>query len=165
MGIEFKKNDKLTKIITAILVGILLLVVFIPVNKNNGMSSTTAETMNIADCTDFEMYSEYYEARLTEILEDSYGEGTMNVMVRISAYNNQDTTYISYNDNNEVTVDGVLIVADVKMITASTPSTAPRIRSSTIINDFTKKINEGRSNIPPSTLMCLVILVHILVCL
>ncbi len=114
MGIEFKKNDKLTKIITAILVGILLLVVFIPVNKNNGMSSTTAETMNIADCTDFEMYSEYYEARLTEILEDSYGEGTMNVMVRISAYNNQDTTYISYNDNNEVTVDGVLIVADVK---------------------------------------------------
>ncbi len=114
MGIELKKNDKLTKIITAILVGVLLLIVFIPVNNNDEVGKTNVVSNDIAQCMDYEAYSEYYEARLTEILEDSYGEGTMNVMVRISAYNNQDTTYISYNDNDEVTVDGVLIVADVK---------------------------------------------------
>lgn len=112
MGIELKKNDKLTKIITAILVGVLLLIVFLPV-KNNDTDTSMGYVDTTVEYTDYETCSQYYESRLTEILEESYGEGTMDVMIRISAYNNQNTTYISYNENNEVTVDGVLIVADV----------------------------------------------------
>ena len=112
MGIEFKKNDKLTKIVTAILVGVLLLIMFIPVN--NEEKAVTSNTSNEVNSSwDYESYSDYYETRLKEILEESYGAGTMNVMVRVSEYSEGDTTYISYDEKNEVTVDGVLIVADV----------------------------------------------------
>lgn len=112
MGIEFKKNDKLTKIVTAILVGVLLLIIFIPINNEEKLE--TSNTSNEVNSSwDYESYSDYYETRLKEILEESYGTGTMNVMVRVSEYSEGDTTYISYDEKNEVTVDGVLIVADV----------------------------------------------------
>ncbi len=113
MRIELKKNDKLTKIITAILVGVLLLIVFIPVSDNEATMDSVEYTNETVEYDSYEAYSQYYEDRLTEILEDSYGQGTMNVMIRISTYNSGDATYISYDSSHEVIVDGVLIVADV----------------------------------------------------
>lgn len=112
MGIELKKNDKLTKIITAIMVGVLLLIIFIPVS-NDGDNDLAENQQGIVTSQSYESYADYYESRLTEILEESYGAGTMNVMVRVSEYKGEDTTYISNDENKEVTVDGVLIVADV----------------------------------------------------
>lgn len=107
MGIDLKKikNLKTDKIITIILVGVLLLVVCMPVKDK----SDNEEKDTVKDS--YQSYAEYYEQRLDSILENSYGEGTMEVMVHIS----EDTGSVDMygQTDKRVVIDGVLIVADV----------------------------------------------------
>lgn len=107
MGIDLKKNEKLTKFITLILVGLLLLLVIGPLGKTDRMS---IDKENKAK-EDKVSVSTYYEQHLKEILEKSYGVGTMDVMVNVKA---AEKSYSIY-DNNETgyIIDGVLIVANV----------------------------------------------------
>lgn len=107
MGIDLKKIKELKtdKIITIILVGVLLLVVCTPVKDK----SDSKEKDTVKDS--YQSIAEYYEQRLDSILEDSYGEGTMEVMVHIS----EDTGSVDMygQTDKRVVIDGVLIVADV----------------------------------------------------
>ena len=110
MGIDLKKLKglKADKFITIILIGILVLVVLAP-EKN-----TSVGKGNVTDKTEQEssQVSEYYESKLDAILEKSYGEGTMEVMVHLSEEGNSDGLYGQ--SDGRVVIDGVLIVADVK---------------------------------------------------
>ncbi|MCM1272846.1 MAG: hypothetical protein NC225_08130 [Clostridium sp.] len=114
MGIDFKKLKglKADKFITIILMGILVLVVLSP-TKNEAVDKTgvTGETEKESS-----QVSEYYENKLDAILEKSYGEGTMEVMVHLSK--EEDSGGLYGTSNEKVVVDGVLIVADVKNETA-----------------------------------------------
>lgn len=107
MGIDLKKikDLKTDKIITIILVGVLLLVVCTPVKDK----SDNKENDTVKD--NYQSHAEYYEQRLDSILENSYGEGTMEVMVHIS----EDTGSVDMygQTDKRVVIDGVLIVADV----------------------------------------------------
>ena len=83
-----KFKGKSGNIITFILIGVLLLIIAMPVKKNNvydsGITYSTSESSisnEGADVAEYDNYAEYYENRLKEILEKSYGEGTMEVMV------------------------------------------------------------------------------------
>ena len=59
----------------------------------------------------YQSLAEYYEQRLDSILENSYGEGTIEVMVHIS----EDTGSVDMygQTDKRVVIDGVLIVADI----------------------------------------------------
>lgn len=111
MRLDLKKNVKLNKIITVILIGILILIILIPtknINTDNTQNNSTVEDgLSMA----YDSYADYYENKLKSILENSYGEGTMQVMVNLAGEEQSTGLYGSY--ENEVTVDGVLIVAAV----------------------------------------------------
>ncbi|MBR1815738.1 MAG: hypothetical protein IJ763_03465 [Lachnospiraceae bacterium] len=116
-----KFKGKSGNIITFILIGILLLIIAMPVKKNNvydsSITDSTSETSSYsegADIAEYDNYADYYESRLKEILEKSYGEGTMEVMVSLTQI--KDDSYMNRYDssyNYERSVDGVLIVADI----------------------------------------------------
>ena len=124
---KFKKKS--LNIITFILVGILLLIIAMPVKKENVYdngtvsSDTSRESVNATNeaesIASYDSYASYYETRLKAILEKSYGEGTMEVMVSLakpdsgsawsgSGYGGYGNSY-SYSE--ERSVDGVLVVA------------------------------------------------------
>lgn len=107
MGIDLKKlkDIKTDKIVTIILIGVLLLVVCMPVkeSKKNGEDDTVSDSSM--------SYAQYYEERLDNILENSYGEGTMEVMVHISE--NTESVDLYGQADKKAVIDGVLIVADV----------------------------------------------------
>lgn len=107
MGIDLKKikDLKTDKIITIILVGVLLLVVCAPVKDKPDNEEKDA----VKDS--YQSIAEYYEQRLDSILENSYGEGTMEVMVHISEDAGSVDMYGQ--TDKKVVIDGVLIVADV----------------------------------------------------
>ncbi|MBE5944908.1 MAG: hypothetical protein E7258_08320 [Lachnospiraceae bacterium] len=108
MGIDFKKNDKMAKAVTVILAGVLIFIVIVPVKSNPKLSVNNSQTVEEEYSNDV---ATYYEEKLKSILEESYGEGTMQVMVRVST----DSSGSLYQDTtDEVVVDGVLVVADVK---------------------------------------------------
>lgn len=111
MGLDIKKNEKLNKVITVILVGILILIIVVPTRDSS--SGDTQNNLSEEDgmTNGYDSYADYYENKLKEILEDSYGEGTMQVMVHLINENQTEGLYGS--SENEVTVDGVLIVAAV----------------------------------------------------
>ncbi len=104
------KKEKVNKIITVILVGLLLLIIVVPMgdgsesneNKNVGMDAGD----NVAG---IDGGAAYYEERLKDILEKSYGEGTMDVMVHMKEDENADRMY----EESALIVDGILIVANV----------------------------------------------------
>lgn len=111
MGLDIKKNEKLNKIITVILVGILILIIIMP-TRNSSSGSAQNNSINASGMSaEYNSYADYYENKLKEILEDSYGEGTMQVMVHLVSGKHTEGIYGSSED--EVTVDGVLIVAAV----------------------------------------------------
>lgn len=108
MEIDFKKNkEKLGKLVTVVLIGILLLVIAIPVKSNGTTGVTTDETGQ----KEYETSADYYEQKLKNILEHSYGEGTMEVMVHLTEGNQTGSLYSD--DSEQPVVDGVLVVADV----------------------------------------------------
>jgi hypothetical protein len=110
MGLNLKNNEKLSKIITVILVGVLMLIVVMPVKDVAEESKTNSE--NMSEGYSYITKAEYYEEKLKKILEESYGKGNIQVMVRVSEGEKTDAAY--YNSGNEeVTVEGVFIVADV----------------------------------------------------
>lgn len=118
------------KIITFILFGILLLVVVMPVESCSGNSDETENeepeiptgifsynsTEGSIEASEETVQnitgeSEYYETRLKNILESSYGKDSVQVMVHMK----QDSEKGLYGDvSEESTVDGVLVVADIK---------------------------------------------------
>ena len=111
MGIDIKKikDKRIDKLITIILIGILILVVMMPVNKQDKKTSLDDSYSGSTNFYDSE--EEYYEGRLKDMLEESYGKGNIEVMVYmrhikrdVYAYSTQD---------NEYEVDGVLVVARV----------------------------------------------------
>lgn len=113
MEINFKKNDKISKLIMVVCVGVLLLVVVVPTKKNS-MSYT--EIDNKEQTNSIEEETAYYESRLKTILENTYGANTMDVMIHMTekADNN-----LFYGDTKEkLVVDGVLVVAQVKDLQA-----------------------------------------------
>ena len=102
------KKDKLNKYITIILIGLLLLIVVIPIgNDSKDKISSSSKASDTRMNLDSE--SEYIEKRLKEILEKSYGQGTMDVMVHMSQTNENTGMY----QESTLEVDGILIVADV----------------------------------------------------
>ncbi len=104
MEIDIKNKEKTGKLVTILLVGVLVLVIAIPAGKE-----TDRTTDN--DKADYISYADYYEEKLKAILENSYGEGTMEVMVHLSGDKQTDSFYNS--DSMTDIVDGVLVVADV----------------------------------------------------
>lgn len=110
MELNLKKNEKLTKIITVILAGVLILIAFFPI-KNSMDEDSSADNSGNTYEDEYSYYAEYYENKLKSILEESYGEGTMQVMVRV-AMNSEDSSFYGDSDN-KVVVEGVLVVANV----------------------------------------------------
>ncbi len=110
MELKEKKasKDKINKIITIILVGLLLLIVVVPFGDEGGNQSASQdhyyEEIEISGGNEL-----YYEERLKAILEKSYGTGTMEVMIHMKE--SEDTSGIYGEEALEV--DGILIVADV----------------------------------------------------
>lgn len=110
MGFDFKKNEKMTKAVTVILAGALILIVLMPV-KSGGESNTGVTQGEEASVDYYNQMATYYEEKLKGILEESYGEGTMEVMVRVSK-NGEDSVYGQ--SDEAFVVEGVLVVADVE---------------------------------------------------
>ena len=104
------KKEKVNKIITVILVGLLLLIIVVPMGdgtKANDNKTNVSDTVN--NRTNMEGSAAYYEEKLKDILEKSYGEGTMEVMVHMKEEENTDSMY----EEGTLIVDGILIVAEV----------------------------------------------------
>ncbi|MBQ7707535.1 MAG: hypothetical protein IJT72_07135 [Lachnospiraceae bacterium] len=117
-------KGKSSKIITFILIGMLLLVIAMPVKSKgmwggsrtgyeNGVESNDSSEGE-KSLNEYTSRADYYENKLKEILEKSYGKGSMNVMVSMKGKEG-GTDYFSDNAySDEYNVDGVLIVADVR---------------------------------------------------
>lgn len=103
MRLDFKKNEKLIRIASIILIGILVLFMFKTPVTDKGTSKASGDSGNLYDATS------YYEEKIKSILEASYGEATMKVMVSIEK--TKSNSYIS--DNDEYKISGVLIVTSV----------------------------------------------------
>lgn len=120
-----KFKGKSSNIITFILIGILLLIIVIPVKNGKDYVSSdkiskdvygyeNTDGQNEDDIGRYTSCAAYYEERLKSILEKSYGEGSMEVMVSLKKNENTDNSYYGDNSyNNDFCVDGVLIVADI----------------------------------------------------
>ena len=126
-----KKNEN-SKLITIILVGLLILVIVMPVDScgkdryGSGVDGALVDSKGAygdigdyysseADIEDenfeidnIESTNTYYEDRLKDILEQSDGKDSMEVMVNVK----QDTDKGLYGDmSSRYAVDGVLVVA------------------------------------------------------
>ena len=102
------KKEKLNKIITIILVGLLLLIIVVPLeDKGEGLSNNQNSYYEPEGAS--EWGASYYEERLKLILEKSYGKDTMDVMVHMKEVDNSSGMY----EESALEVDGILIVADV----------------------------------------------------
>lgn len=104
------KKENISKIITIILIGLLLLIIVIPIDQNSGYEETDFEHREIQEASFYEPSAAYYEEKLKSILEKSYGKGTMEVMVHLRDTSDQSEMY----EEESLEVDGVLIVADIK---------------------------------------------------
>ncbi len=110
MEFNLKKNEKLRKIVTIILAGVLILIILMPVKESVDKTQAVSSGSSTKD-EEVKDYAEYYEKKLKDILEDSYGEGTMQVMVRVSSSSSSGDFYSD--TSTEIIVEGVIVVADV----------------------------------------------------
>ncbi len=110
MELKEKKESKgkYNKYIVVILIGLLLLIIIMPVSDNKEKSIAYQEK---AVSDSYSYSAQYYENRLKSILEKSYGEGSMDVMVHLKESSSGDSFY---GEESKMEVDGVLIVAAVK---------------------------------------------------
>ena len=106
MRIDVKKN--FSKIATVVLVGMLMLLALTP-NKNEKAGSPSDTLKGSGTENELEAYAGYYEDKLTELLENSYGEGNIRVMVNVQEKKEEDF----YSGTKSRVIDGVLIVARV----------------------------------------------------
>lgn len=111
MEIDIKNKDKIGKLVTVILVGILLLVIALPVKRQSGTENSRSVQNSDGTTENYGSYADYYEKKLKSILEHSYGEGTMEVMVHLAEEEQAGGLYGS--GTQTAVVDGVLVVADV----------------------------------------------------
>lgn len=109
MELDFKKIKKIKadKLITIILIGVFILVAVTPVKNSSKKTGTVgkAETYN-------DSYAKYYEDKLDTMLEETYGPGTIRVMVHVSDERESDMFYAS--ESKQTVIDGVLVVTTVK---------------------------------------------------
>ncbi len=115
MLLDLKNNDKARKLVIIILIGILILVVLAPV-KGSDKKAVGGEGETEEISSEYYDAADYYEKKLKEILEQSYGTGTMEVMINLRTLEESSGFYGE--ENEKYAVDGVLIVADVKSIDA-----------------------------------------------
>ena len=117
-------KGKSNKFITVVLIGVLLLIIVMPVknkssyNADSGVGTRDSKYGISADdsqtsANPYENSAAYYEDKLKNILEKSYGKGTMSVMVAMKNEEESKDFYGSQTCDSPL-VDGVLIVADVK---------------------------------------------------
>ena len=119
MGIELskesfiKKNQKSTKYITIILIGMLILIVVFPSSNKNEKSlmSNDYKMYEVSYSNHEQDMVMYYENRLKDILEKTYGAGNIHVMINLSTMNNSTGFYKE--SETKYVVDGVLIIAKV----------------------------------------------------
>lgn len=109
MEIDIKNKEKIGKSVTFILIGILLLVIALPTRKSTENAGSAQNSDSTAE--NYSSYADYYEKKLKGILEHSYGEGTMEVMVHLTEGEQTGSLYGS--GTQAAVVDGVLVVADV----------------------------------------------------
>lgn len=109
MEIKCKKKENINKLFIVICVGLLLLIVVVPVKKP---TSEYNKADKKEDAKAYEIETAYYESRLKEILENTYGTGTMDVMIHMTSRTNETLFYSD--ETNQYMVDGVLVVAHVK---------------------------------------------------
>ena len=119
---NFKGNS--SKIITFILIGILLLIIVMPEKKDKSFSVNNdsekaysyndSEEYSRDEMEEYTGYVAYYEDKLKNILEKSYGKGTMEVMVSLKNSDSTGNPYYIDSVSSDYLVDGVLIVADIK---------------------------------------------------
>ena len=95
MELKLKKYG-LDKIILVVLAGILLLILAVPSGGSDGASGESSTEAS---------YTEELEQRLVKILEKTYGEGTIDVMITVSDI---EATYF---EEGKESVEGVLVVA------------------------------------------------------
>lgn len=106
MEIDIKNKEKTGKLVTILLAGVLLLIIAIPSKKSQSVENSSEEvSYNYVNNAD------YYEEKLKAILESSYGEGSMEVMVHLACGEQENSFYSS--DSTQDMVDGVLVVAEV----------------------------------------------------
>lgn len=109
MEIKCKKKENISKLLIVVCIGLLLLIIVLPVKKSS------SKYMNVDGEKDMESTESevaYYESRLKEILENTYGTGTMDVMIHMTSKSNDNMFYSD--DTKQYQVDGVLVVAHVK---------------------------------------------------
>lgn len=106
---EKKKKDTISKLIMAVCFGVLLLVVVMP-TKNKKSEYTSSDNATVVN--EVETNATYYEQRLKDILEHTYGVDTMEVMVHVAR--EQSDTFFYEESDSQIKVDGVLVVAQVK---------------------------------------------------
>lgn len=113
MEMNKKKKDNISKLFMIVCVGVLLLIVVLPTQRTN----TSYKTYNDKEQEKTEKdESSYYEDRLKRILENTYGTGTMDVMIHMDKRASES---MFYNDDREqFIVDGVLVVAQVRDLQA-----------------------------------------------
>jgi hypothetical protein len=124
----YKKTEKRLgantgKIVTVILFGVLLLVAVIPadgcsINADvssdsiliTEMGTSATKSTEAAANQTYTDDAQYYEERLKNILETSYGKDSVTVMVHMVKNSTQG---LYGNVSEESVIDGVLVVADV----------------------------------------------------
>ena len=118
-------KGKSNKLITFILIGVLLLIIVMPVKNKSiypdtsdkevkGSSYDASSDYQKDDSDTYGSMAAYYEDKLKGILEKSYGEGTMSVMVTMKGRDDSGDFYGNSSYEDEYQVDGVLIVAAVR---------------------------------------------------
>lgn len=76
---------------------------------SEGLNSVTDDAS--ADIQSISSQAQYYELRLKNVLETSYGEGSVQVMVHMTETSEKG---LYGGTNAQSTIDGVLVVADVE---------------------------------------------------
>lgn len=102
MRFDFKKNEKIIKAFSVICIGIIAMLVF---SKNNNSNSLVKGENNTMDASYSDM-EEYEEKRITNILNEAYGEGTCKVTVKIKEETNQSF----YEERRSYEVSAVCVV-------------------------------------------------------
>lgn len=103
------KKDNINKLFIVVCIGVLLLIIVFPARKNGtGYLTTNEQEQSSTE----EIATAYYENRLKEILENTYGSGTMDVMVHMNKVSSDSLFYSD--EEKQYKVDGVLVVAHIK---------------------------------------------------
>lgn len=110
---KFKKNEKLNKVILMALVGLLLLILVVPSQRiSTGTADSASDSVSGTEQT-----VSSYEERLRALLSDTYGEGTVDVMIY-----SESATQGYYDSRQKEEITGVLITICASAVSDTTIS-------------------------------------------